>query len=1248
MATRQAERVHVEGHELTITNLDKVLYPETGTTKAQVLDYYAAVAPFLIPAAANRPATRKRWVHGVGTAEEPGEMFFQKNLDPASTPSWVPRVTIKHRHGTNTYPLINNLATLTWLAQIASLELHVPQWQVDAEGRMLPPDRLVLDLDPGPGSGLPECVEVAKLAREILQDMGFDPVPVTSGSKGIHLYVPLDGTQPWEQVSSFARELARSLEADHPDLVVSEQKKSLRHGKVLVDWSQNSGNKTTIVPYSLRGRAHPTVAAPRTWRELLSPSLKHLDYTEVLKRVKQGKDPFSAITGAAGSSAKGGRPPSAADRDGGDPGDRSSRSSAKGGHPPSDADRDGGDPGEGGSRSSARGGARTGRERGDVDDDASATQLAASAKGAAAAKGVGAGVDPRLSAYVGKRDVDRTPEPFPASSGAKPQPGDEQPPGGIFVIQEHHARRYHLDLRLEHNGVLASWALPRGVPETPARNNLAVQTEDHPMEYATFAGVIPKGEYGAGTMSIWDSGTFECEKWRDGKEVIATLTGQPGGGLHGIKRFALIHTGGAAPNQWLIHLMKEQPGGRRLSGGTGSSAANATGGTRTTPARTSSAPSTTASTKAAGSPVSSSATPARTSSAPSTTASTTAAGSPVSSNATPARTSSAPSTTASTKAAGSPVSSSATPARTSSAPSTTASTTAAGSPVSSNATPARTSSAPSTTASTKAAGSPVSSSATPARTSSAPSTTASTTAAGSPVSSNATPARTSSAPSTTASTKAAGSPVSSSATPARTSSAPSTTASTTAAGSPVSSNATPARTSSAPSTTASTKAAGSPVSSSATPARTSSAPSTTASTTAAGSPVSSNATPARTSSAPSTTASTKAAGSPVSSSATPARTSSAPSTAAAGSPRGKASAAAEGRKSSPAEAAAGKAPKPAPAVEPVPIQAPKVTPMLAAAGTAADVRGTDDRQGAWLYELKWDGIRAIITGTRGRIRLMSRNGNEMTATYPELSDASCWPDHDFVADGEIVAVDHSGRPSFGRLQQRMNLVKPGDIERARKLYPVRLMLFDLMYDSGASPADLRDLPLVERRRRLGAFMDRLPPSNCPVHESLVLDHALDDILESAGELGLEGVMAKRADSRYLPGRRSHSWIKLKLERMQEVVVGGWRPGAGVRRGTIGALLVGVPDGDKLRYLGRVGTGFKDWQLKEILERLEQHEQPVSPFHEVPREDAAMARWVEPILVGEVSYGSWTDSDRLRFPVWRGWRPDKEPGEVSVE
>ncbi len=290
------ERVRVGGRELVVTNLDKVMYPETGTTKADVLAYYAAVAPVLIPAAANRPATRKRWVHGVGTADAPGEMFFQKNLDH-STPGWVPRASITHKDRTIQYPLVNDPATLAWLAQIAALEIHVPQWRVDSHGNQMPPDRLVLDLDPGEGAGLAECVEVAKLARTILQDVGLDPVPVTSGSKGIHLYAALDGTQSSEQISEFAHELARSLEADHPELAVSDMKKTLRTGKVLVDWSQNSAAKTTIVPYSLRGRLRPTVAAPRTWRELSSPSLHQLDYQEVLKRVKSGKDPFAVISG---------------------------------------------------------------------------------------------------------------------------------------------------------------------------------------------------------------------------------------------------------------------------------------------------------------------------------------------------------------------------------------------------------------------------------------------------------------------------------------------------------------------------------------------------------------------------------------------------------------------------------------------------------------------------------------------------------------------------------------------------------------------------------------------------------------------------------------------------------------------------------------------------------------------------------------------------------------------------------------
>jgi DNA ligase D-like protein (predicted polymerase) len=280
------------------------MYPETGTTKADIFGYYNAVADVMIPHVRDRIATRKRWVHGVGTPDDPAEVFFQKNLDPASTPDWVRQASITHKTSTNTYPLVNDRATLIWLAQIASLEIHVPQWRVGRGGERKNPDRLVLDLDPGDGVTLVDCAEVARLARAILTDMGLDPMPVTSGSKGIHLYAALDGSQTSDQISAVAHELARALEADHPDLIVSDMKKSLRAGKVLVDWSQNNGAKTTIAPYSLRGRFHPTVAAPRTWRELASKNLEHLDYREVMQRLKRRGDPLAEIPAGHGATCR--------------------------------------------------------------------------------------------------------------------------------------------------------------------------------------------------------------------------------------------------------------------------------------------------------------------------------------------------------------------------------------------------------------------------------------------------------------------------------------------------------------------------------------------------------------------------------------------------------------------------------------------------------------------------------------------------------------------------------------------------------------------------------------------------------------------------------------------------------------------------------------------------------------------------------------------------------------------------------
>ncbi len=475
------EAVTVDGRRLTLTNLDKVLYPATGTTKRDVLSYYAEVASVLIPHAASRPATRKRWVHGVGTPDHPGEMFFQKNLDD-SAPSWVKRRVIEHRDHSNEYPLVDDLPTLIWLAQIAALEIHVPQWRFGRTGSPRNPDRLVLDLDPGEGAGLRECAEVARWIRDILDGMGLVAMPVTSGSKGIHLYAAIDGRQTSDQVSAVARELARSLEADHPDLVVSDMKRSLRDGKVLVDWSQNNGSKTTIVPYSLRGRFEPTVAAPRTWRELSSKTLRQLDYREVLRRVKKNGDPLAALAAGHLESLE----PTAERMAGFDAGDR-------------------------------------------------------------------------LARYRGMRSADKTPEPVPTKRAVRTD-------GRSFVIQEHHATRLHYDFRLEHEGVLVSWALPKGVPTEPKQNHLAVQTEDHPLEYGGFEGTIPKGQYGAGTVTIWDAGSYELEKWREGEEVIVTLHGGKDGGLGAPRKVALIHTGAGrgdraakAQQNWLIHLMKDQP-----------------------------------------------------------------------------------------------------------------------------------------------------------------------------------------------------------------------------------------------------------------------------------------------------------------------------------------------------------------------------------------------------------------------------------------------------------------------------------------------------------------------------------------------------------------------------------------------------------------------------------------------------------------------------------------------------------------
>ncbi len=253
----------VEGRTLTLSNLDKVLYPAAGFTKAQVIDYYLRISTVMLPHLAARPVTIKRYPEGVD-----GQFFYQKNA-PAGTPEWVPTARIPSPGSTKSretieYILGGDLPTLIWAANLAALELHTPMWRHPAVGQ---PDLLVFDLDPGPPATIVECCQVALLLRPLLADLGLRPLAKTSGGKGMQLYAAVSQLSS-QQTSDLAKDLAERLEREQPELVVSRMTKALRPGKVLIDWSQNNAAKTTIAPYSLRARPQPTVSTPVTWAEV--------------------------------------------------------------------------------------------------------------------------------------------------------------------------------------------------------------------------------------------------------------------------------------------------------------------------------------------------------------------------------------------------------------------------------------------------------------------------------------------------------------------------------------------------------------------------------------------------------------------------------------------------------------------------------------------------------------------------------------------------------------------------------------------------------------------------------------------------------------------------------------------------------------------------------------------------------------------------------------------------------------------
>jgi bifunctional non-homologous end joining protein LigD len=280
--------VEVAGRRLALTNLDKVLYPETGFTKGEVIDYYVRIAPLMLPHVQSRPASFKRYPDGVD-----GQGFFAKNA-PRGTPDWVRTVRLpvpgsSHDRETIDYVVVEDLPTCAWLGNLAALELHVPQWTVGPRGAVRPPNLLVLDLDPGPPATVVECAQVALMLREVLEADGLTAVPKTSGSKGMQVYAPITATSD-ENTSAYARDLAQRLEREHPKLVVSRMAKNLRGGKVFVDWSQNNAAKTTVAAYSLRARPRPWVSTPITWDEVAGcrkPPDLQFEAADVLRRVDE-------------------------------------------------------------------------------------------------------------------------------------------------------------------------------------------------------------------------------------------------------------------------------------------------------------------------------------------------------------------------------------------------------------------------------------------------------------------------------------------------------------------------------------------------------------------------------------------------------------------------------------------------------------------------------------------------------------------------------------------------------------------------------------------------------------------------------------------------------------------------------------------------------------------------------------------------------------------------------------------------
>lgn len=448
---RKKSILEVDGRGLQVTNLDKVMYPEAGFTKADVIDYYVQVSEFILPHLKDRPLTLKRYPDGVAA-----EYFYEKDA-PAHTPDWVKVAIVprKGRAGNIRYVTINDMPSLVWAANLASLEMHA---FLARAPKIQQPSAIVFDLDPGQPADVLDCVRVSLWIRDLMEQLGLKSFVKASGSKGLQVYIPLNTPTTYEKTQPFAKAIAELLEGEYPTRVEAQMAKKLRAGKVFVDWSQNSEFKTTVCVYSLRANhERPFVSLPFTWEEVERACQKddsselYLSPAEALARLKRKGDLFEPVL-----------------------------------------------------KLKQRLPAKFEKWIG----QAALPELTEAPRRKTRLRGVG---DRSLRAYEAKRDFSETVEPRgtrPAGA-LKKSASAKNAAKKLFVVQKHLASHLHFDFRLEMGRVLKSWAVPKGPPFTRAERRLAMWVEDHPINYAQFEGIIAPGNYGAGTVMVWDTGTYE-------------------------------------------------------------------------------------------------------------------------------------------------------------------------------------------------------------------------------------------------------------------------------------------------------------------------------------------------------------------------------------------------------------------------------------------------------------------------------------------------------------------------------------------------------------------------------------------------------------------------------------------------------------------------------------------------------------------------------------------------------------------